>query len=239
MPVTFSLLTTGTLGDDGPYVSDSISPVAGTPVFLGFNTVGDLTAAGEEAVSIVGVCPAWTLVRKVQGTPGVSYWMYVYRGIANSTGTVTITWGQELFSSSWIIIGSDANPTSPVVQSNSATNTTGTSASVTLSAFASANNGTLSFAAMDTQQGGTARVTAGSGFTELAEQLAYFDYSQFQAQGRADADTTADCSWTFNGPWSIIALEVAEAGAGGGRTTKNTRAHGLGMELGMNLWGQI
>jgi hypothetical protein len=46
--------------------------------------------------------------------------------------------------------------------------------------------------------------------------------------------------WTWGGV-SVVAAEIAfniKAAAAGGRTSKNTRAFSLGMELGMNLWGQ-
>ncbi len=38
---------------------------------------------------------------------------------------------------------------------------------------------------------------------------------------------------------TLIASITPEGGGGGGRTAKNTRASNLGMELGINLWGEL
>lgn len=53
------------------------------------------------------------------------------------------------------------------------------------------------------------------------------------------AGATSNMAWTYTGSptrAALAAIEILPVGAGGGRTTKNTRASGLGMELGMGLW---
>jgi hypothetical protein len=73
-----------------------------------------------------------------------------------------------------------------------------------------------------------------SGQTLRKEQSDAGDLHVCISDRAGQATTTMGWSWTGAGPRYHIAWPLKPAAAG--RTTKNTRSHGLGMELGMDLW---
>ena len=77
-----------------------------------------------------------------------------------------------------------------------------------------------------------------SGDTSIVEIRAATDFYLNLARQAIAGDGVFD--WTqggVNDVWAAIGLRAIDAG--GGRTTKNTRATEFGMELGRNLWGGL
>jgi len=102
-----------------------------------------------------------------------------------------------------------ANGSGAIVQSASSTGT-GTSISVTLSAFSNINNATYGTTALQGQNTTTHDITAGSGFTELGDD--YSDPGEFnnnnQTQYKSTNDTGVDSSWSGTNTASIIGIEI-------------------------------
>lgn len=127
----------------------------------------------------------------------------VFRGSGSSptAGVIPITHAATPTGVVWWVVDVDKGPitSSAVVQSATGRADLGTTASVTLAAFARPVNGALAFTAV--AAGPT--VTAGTGWTDLGTQS-----TRLQAQWRADPDTTPDSTFTAAN-WAMIAAELA------------------------------
>lgn len=215
MAVAFSLLTSGSDTDGNSTVTTATvtAPASGV-IFIGFDAYAGTPQAPS---SISGLSGTWTSVRAVNTWAGNDA-MFVWQGVGcTGSGAITITFPNNPDGVDFHVIGATGcNTTTPVVQSNGSSGTgSGTgfiTASTTLSAFGSANNGVLCFACCGDYNGDPA---VGTGFTELADtQRGSWGSNRYFSQYRADNDTTPDCQMGQNGSvdaWGFIALEVAAA----------------------------
>lgn len=163
-----------------------------------------VVAAGLTAPKSVpsGLGATWTEVADQQTGGGAQrFRLTCYRTTLATpqTGAITLT-HTAVDHVKWSVVEYD--DASTVVQSASNAGATVANITATLAAFANAANGV----AASTFHAGTAVVTAGSGFTELAEENTT---RTIETMWRADNDTTADSSWTGNQHCAIIAAEIA------------------------------
>lgn len=215
MPIGASALTsdgdisTGAMSFD----TAAVNPAAGSMLLL-FIDVADAGLTVSTQATVTGCASSWAN-EVIQTIGGGGWFHHLYIGTGTFTNeAITMDWGAEAISRiGWIVIevtGADVGGT-PVVQSSS--NQTN---SVTLSAFASANNRIFS-----STKSNSAALTPGTSFTELADLVTTYG-TCMQAQWRSDtAVTTASVSGN-SGDTTTIALEVAAAAAGG-----STRSSGL------------
>lgn len=150
------------------------------------------------------------------GAPTQIVQLHRSMGASPSTGAISWTYGTTRINSSWAVIecsGTDTSGTNgsgAVVQSATDLIEPGTSLTVTLAAFGSANNATLGVFGI----GDNIAVTPGSGFSELAEQLVSdggLD-TGLQVEWLVSNDTTVDASWTSIDAGGI-AIEIKAAAA--------------------------
>lgn len=128
---------------------------------------------------------------------------------------------------------SGTNGSGAIVQSNSARSDSGTPFTVTLSSSIGANNAVFYASGLGTS-GGT--WTAGSGYNLINGEDETVQGISFGTQWLLPGTTTP--SMTYSGGaqvYGALALEIAVASAGGGRTTKNTRSWNLGRNVGMGF----
>jgi hypothetical protein len=220
MAITCSLLASGAPNPGTTTaVTASVSASGSDVLFLCFD---QYFGASGSVTSISGLGGTWSAVRSVNPwTANIA--MYVWQGIGcTGSGTITVTFGQDAFGMRYHVIGvAGCNSTTPVVQSNGASGTgTGSgfiTPAVSLASFGSASNGVLCFGICG-DSGGTPAV--GSGYTSLGStQDGSWGSIDLLTQWRADNDTTPDCTMGQNAstdPWGFIALEIAQATAGGG-----------------------
>lgn len=97
-----------------------------------------------------------------------------------------------------------SNGSAAVVQ-NVTNSGNGTTASASLSAFGDTDNATVFFMAKT----GTAAVTPGTSFQELAEQN--FNSATLYTEWRRDNSTAPDCTWTGSNDWCAVGIEVKAA----------------------------
>jgi len=161
-------------------------------------------ASGSTAPKSVpsGLGATWTEVADQQtGGGSQRFRLTCYRTTLATpqTGAITLT-HTAVDHVKWSVIEYD--DASTVVQSAQALGASVTTVTATLAAFADAANGV----AASTFHAGTGAVTAGSGFTELAEQNTS---RTIETMWKAGNDTTADSSWTGAQHCAIIAMEIA------------------------------
>lgn len=166
--------------------------------------ISTTVAAGLTAPKSVptGLGATWTEVADQQtggGTQRFRLTCYRTTLATPQTGAITLTHTAQDHVK-WSVIEYD--DASTVVQSATAAGNTVATISATLAAFGDAANGV----AASTFHASTAAVTAGSGFTELAEENTS---RTIETMWRADNDTTADSSWTGGQHCAIIAMEIA------------------------------
>lgn len=202
MAKTFTHLELG--GGEPPFATTAKNPPAAAALVLSVGINGDgITPTNINTPT--GCRSTWTLKNSWQ-QGSWAYKQFIGTGTVTNEA-VTITTTGEVFGAEWLVdqIAADGTLSFPS-NDDSATGVSGGTASVTLGAFANPANGVYAFAAVETGDG----VTAGSGFTELADGFAV-GHTLF-SEYRTDSDTSVDC--TFNpGSWGIAAFEVAEGGA--------------------------
>jgi hypothetical protein len=145
----------------------------------------------------------------------------VFRCMPTSNETTTITWnsaGELMSHGFWSIDEFDVVDTSgtagsgAVVQSATNRADTGSSLTVTLAAFGSANNAAYGFFCRSENE----NMTPGSGFTQLSEITGVESpTSSILAEWKTN-DTTVDCSFATSGVSAGVAVEIKEAVGGGG-----------------------
>jgi hypothetical protein len=138
----------------------------------------------------------------------------------------------------WVVVD-DNDQTTPydgVQQAESASTTSSTTA-----VTSATGRKVLSFVCVDNKTVGAIGPNSGTQVQETSGGGGYLGCAVY------DGAATVNTSWGdgVGGAWSGNALrnEISfslneDTGAGGGRTSKNTRAWALGQELGVNLWGQ-
>ena len=191
----------------------SISPAADALVLLSLNLyVASGAVSAPSSVTGNGITYALIASAGDQDPSPDGNNQYLYRGMSASPSAGGIT-----ISGTWDYVGwtvdqvtgvlSGSNGANAVVQSATNFSDTGvTSATVTLAAFASSNNG--AYGMIDASGEACA---PGGGWTELVDNSAI---GQHQTQWRADNDTT--CDWTFSSTfYGAIAIELAAVASAG------------------------
>ena len=191
-----------------PMVTVSVTPTSEVLIAIQCGDAATVTISG-----ITGCGLTWTQVASVLTDWGSgNYRDFLWKGIGTaSAGQITVTFAVNPGTANYIISNvAGHNTAGMIVQSVTATGSSSTAAA-TLAAFADAGNATFAFVNQNQNDG----VTPGTGFTELNEQIrASFTVSS-QTQWRADNDTSPDATFATSNPWSIIAVEIAVAAAGG------------------------
>lgn len=216
MAVLISTLDSGAADTGGGATFNTASLGSGTGVtrFVSIQTYG---ASG--ITSITGDGLTYTQVATVANPDDSGVDLWLWRGTGNPTaGALTVTIADTgIFYSYVVDSATGANTTSPVVQSatNSGVDATPTAS---LAAFGSASNAAYAFVA--TNSSGSA--TPGTGFSELTDFGGIFSTYLHSTEWRASADTTPDMTLGGAANWGIIAVEVAEATAGGGQAKRSS-----------------
>lgn len=189
--------------DSATYTTASVTLKAGRLYLM---SVANTAASADTISSITGgfaAAPA-TSTTQYNGTAHrVSIWYLV--PTADSTGTLTITFGATQTSATWSLnefSGVDTTTNGGIVQAVVGTGTSVTPLA-TLAAFGSANNAT--FGALSNVSDTT--TTPGTGFTELSDTNATTPSVCLQTEWRVDNDTTVDGTIT-SAAWGAVAVEL-------------------------------
>ncbi len=207
MPVTATHIETdGSLTNATSY--QSVSTYSPTANRLQLVAVASQGVSGTPQPTVSGHGLTYTAVRSVIAFADYRLSVFSALGAAPFGAKLAIDFGAStMLHCSWSI-SEFANTTGTVVQSNDNNATSGTILTVTLAAFANANNATYGAFSMI----GTA-VTPGSGFTELGEKLSSdggvgWGDDTIETEWRNDNDTTVDASWTGSARNQGIAVEI-------------------------------
>lgn len=205
------LVTNNSETDAASYDTASITPTGNSLVLA---AIYSRKAAGGEPIDPILTGNGLTWVNMIEVVVAGVHKLSLFRamGASPSAGAVTIDFSAEDQTfAAWTISefsgvdttgsnGANAVGT-PVTNLDEAANT---GLTITLAAFSSATNGV--FGAV---RAGNA-VTAGTGFTELAE-TTNTNVLQFESQWRADADTSVDWSWASSAAATFgVAVEIKE-----------------------------
>lgn len=214
MAITNTALTAfATDTDATSFVTASITPTTNRLALAW--VLNDIIGGTPNVPTLTGCNLTWVLVDGFTLAVDGTIRLNLFRALSATptTGAVTIDCGGQstdlciaLISEFDGITTGGTNGSAAIVQVAHAEGT-GTTALVTLAAFASALNGT----AAGMFAGGTATVAPGSGFTEIHEATTTVTARIGQSEWRADNDTTADMTWTGSTPWGIIGVELAAA----------------------------
>lgn len=215
MPITATFLTSGTRGvsSSASETTASISPTGNRLIVAFVEGTNDI---GGSAVipTLSGNGLTWVeIAHAIAGARGLSAFRAM--GASPSSGAVTIDFGGDAQDScAWIICEFDGvatggeNGSGAVRQPLTVAAPTGTSATVTLGAFADPANGTCGGFYHTAQES----VAAGSGFTEIAEITGGSPARVLQVEWRNDNDTTVDASWPTSTSNNLgIAFEIVAA----------------------------
>jgi hypothetical protein len=176
-----------------------------------------ITANGLTWVN-VGTALYW---KSTGGTQRCKSTLFRAMGGSPSAGTALIDFaGQTQAVAGWSFSQYDGVDTSGTngsgavrnVVTNSATGVT--ALTVTLAAFASANNGTFGCFAKSND---VEHFVAGSGFSLIFSGIKSSPAFTLGAEWRADNDTTVDMTWTTSSTAGGIALEIVAAGGATGK----------------------
>ena len=207
MTIVPTVLTSGgNAADQSSYNTASITPPANTLILLFVsNALGVLNTP-----TVTGCNMTWTQV--ITAEPANTR-LTVFRGVgsAPTTGALTIDFaGQTQNNCRWVAVqlaGADtggANGANGVVQSGSAAGN-GSTASISLSAIAKADNITIGGLSMNTGSG----ITVGSGYTELVNVSGIEGNTEVEWR----LGTNNVVSWTYTGANNDlgVALEIKAA----------------------------
>ena len=222
MSVAINVLTNGTQAYGAPssFSTASISPAANRLLLL------CISCEFGHTWSISGNGLTWDLVASANFS--ASY-VYIFRAMSDTTpssGAISATGSfSDVFD--WTVLSvqgvkTGANGANAIVQSPSGTGSN-TAVSVTLAAFASANNATLLVSSGLAASAATG--TVGSGFTELVDQSAVGTSPYYMSQyveWKNSNDTTADYTASTTVVYSALGLELAEGGIT--KTLSNSRS---------------
>lgn len=184
------------------YTTASVTPTANALVLLAtVATRNSTTCSDNDVTGVAGNGLTWVNIDRQcfsnAGSPVQTVELWRTMGASPSGGTINFDFSATTqLNASWAVIectGVDTggtNGSGAIVQSAKNLIEPGTSLTVNLAAFGSANNATLGAFGNSTNQA----VTHGSGFTELAEQQ-NSEGQTLQVQWRNDNDTSVDASW--------------------------------------------
>jgi hypothetical protein len=206
-------LTGGAAASGTSATTASISPTANRPVFaVVLSSINGGTAPVAPTVSGAGL--TWTLVDDdtVTEFPFGTGRLSVWRGVnaSPSAGALTISFGAENQDGiAWTIL--DGDGLDAVVQSVSANASSGTTAGVTLAAFASGSNFTLHAVGNNNV---AVNIDHDSPLTDFTQRAA--GEVILRAGFNAGSDTTPSATLSGSHSWMAIGLELSLAGGGGG-----------------------
>ncbi len=221
-PISHTLLTSGNnTTNQRIYATASIAPGPNaliTVAVLGHNS----TSAPPSPALSGGGMSAWTVVSSVTldavGAPHKRLTIYRALSASPGSGPLTITWSASVSNCQWIVSQWDnvdpsgTNGAGAVVQSGFASGDATNGLTVSLAAFA--DPGDVAYGAFAVNKNALA-VSAGSGFTEIAQQpSAESPNADLQAEW-ATNDNTIDASWTSLNA-AGIGVEIKSAGGSGG-----------------------
>ncbi len=185
------------------YTTASVTPTANALVLLATVATRNSTVCSDNDVTgVTGNGLTWANIDRQcfssAGTPVQTVEIWRTMGASPSTGAINFDFSATTqLNASWAVIectGVDTggtNGSGAIVQSAKNLIEPGTSLTVNLAAFGSANNATIGAFGNATNQA----VTPGSSFTELAEQQ-NSEGQTLQVQWRNDNDTSVDASWS-------------------------------------------
>jgi len=207
MAMTQTLLTSdGTATGATSFTTASITPTGYRVIIVGVANRDGTTA--EPTVSGCGI--SWTKI-DTQNYFTNGYQTSLFWGMAPnpSTGTLTIDYGAQTPTAAlWIVTQlTEVDVYDPIVQSvEVGIDGNASSITVTLAAFASADNGTIG---MIGSEGVGFSIDNGAGFTEIAEE-GFFDTTIGMMEFNAGNDTSVDASSSnaTSHKWGGIAVEL-------------------------------
>lgn len=220
MAITQNSLAGGGSTTDGTSVATaSFTPTANRLVLAAILTTHGSATPNEPTASGNGL--TWVSVASVPfntvGTPRSRLTVFRAMGAAPTAGALTFDFAgqtQQVFG--WSVTEFDGVDTSgtngsgAIVQAaTNAQNTVATTFTVTLGAFADANNGTYGAFGIDAQTA----ITVGSGFTQIHSQAQATPDQRIYTEWRADNDTSVDAT-SVSRDWGGIGIELAVAPAG-------------------------
>ena len=222
------LLTESSGTGSTSYTTSSISPTANRLVLVAVraNNLGSITTP-----TLTGASMTWVEVGHVAFATDQANFT-VFRGLSATpgTGALTIDFGLATIQQAhWSIVEfsgvdlSGTNGSGAVVQfaTSFIDGTSNTGITVTLGAFASTNNATYG----GVGNSGTANITSGTGFSELAEDNN--NSRTIQTQWKATNDTSVDWTAASNTDfWGALAIEIAAAA---GNTVGSRSLLGVGL----------
>jgi len=233
MAITHTALTSGADATNQTSVATaSISPPGNELIEVAFE-VGFFNQQADPAPvpTVTGNGITYTKVNQYSNWPiGGDFYncIYLYRGMAASpsTGAITIDFGSTTMDSiAWSVsskAGVDTggtNGSAAVVQSAVNRNDGGSTLTITLAAFGSANNATAGYFGAGDVTGSPRTFTEGTGFTEIHDTGA--QYAAIGTQWRNDNDTTVNTTASAaSSGLAGIAIEIKAAAAANVTQTK-------------------
>jgi hypothetical protein len=212
MAIVGTLLDDGSGSGTGNQTTASISPTANALILVAVGCYNSDDVTGITSVTGNGITYELVAAAAAVDDGFGDYVLRVYRGMSASpsAGVITIDPAASFGSTQvdWCVAEftgvdtSGTNGSGAVVQSPTNTLNNGTSLTVTLAAFAAAENG--AFGAVISYNNRT--VTHEAGWTELDT-----DGSQLHAQWRADNDTTCTFTLSSTDDAGAVAVEIAAA----------------------------
>lgn len=216
MAVTATALTTSQGTSATSFNTASISPSSNKLVVL---TVGNKFAGVPNTPTATGNSLTWTQIATRRSSSDTSLRITMFRamGASPSSGAITIDFaGQTQANCEWSatefgnVKTSGTNGADAVVQeADNDASGTATGITVTLGAFANANNATHGVVITNTSLG----ITAGSGFTELGNSASN---QTIESEWKNSSDTSVDWSWaSSSNAVDAMAIEIALSQSGG------------------------
>lgn len=216
--ITASHKTTGGSGF-GSFTSQQtaeITVTAGRLVMVAAGASHETVGNAAVKPTVSGLGATWVEVDSVAFGGGDRFQVALYRTVIPSTitGQITVAASSAMGVLMWTVVEFNGTKTTgtqgadAVVQAvpSETGSTLGTSASVTLSAFAHTDNATFGVLM---HGGSSGSVAPGTGFLELGE---VSDGRTMQSMWQAGNDTSVDWSWAGNQASGAIAVELAAAG---------------------------
>lgn len=180
----------------------SVSPAANSAVVV------VVVAFNGANMAASGLGLTWTTkINGFQYATDHRIWVFVGYG-SPSAGVIALTYDDGTFLA-WVVDNITGTVSSTPTNANTATGSgTSTTALATLGAFADAANGTWGYCVAQD----AVALTAGTGFTEIAQRTGLFDFED-STNFRDSNDTTADVTLSGSAAWGMVAMEIVEAAA--------------------------
>lgn len=200
--------------DGADYVTESVSPTAGSILYLFFSSTDSVP---EPIDTVSGVATTWSALATYQmSSGGVSGYLHCYEGVGPFTpGTITLSWAGTQTSAAWTVIQITGHDTSNPSPQAAVTATGYQSASATLSALQGTDSIALYGGACKAD--GTAVATPSNSFTELSDANGEVPNNGTTTGWKVNATNPAyTVTGTNPGQAYIIAIEVKAAPVVGG-----------------------